>query len=211
MPPSRSAFLVFVRMGPGNSFHDEATIINSLFDEGLEIFHLRKPGLDISETDKLMEKIQPQFHTRLAIHQHHSMASKYGIKRLHYTEAARNTTDTQTLFQLKNSGYSLSTSIHQVNDYENISSCFMYTFFGPVFHSISKQGYHSTVKDDFVFPLLPNRPSVIAIGGIDEGNIKKAIAMKFTGVAVLGALWQQPDKAVEQFKALQITWKQAGR
>ena len=41
---------------------DEATIINGLFGEGLEIFHLRKPGMAISEIDKLMEKIQPAYY-----------------------------------------------------------------------------------------------------------------------------------------------------
>ena len=190
---------------------DEATIINGLFDEGLEIFHVRKPGIDIFEIDELMKKIKSEYYQQIAIHQHHQMANRYGIQRFHFTEAARNEADEQNLIQLKNSGCSLSTSIHQVSDYQSISSCFAYTFFGPVFNSISKQGYHATIGDDFVFPLLPDRPQVISIGGIDEANIQRAISMKFTGVAVLGALWQQPHNAVEKFKALQKIWEQSGQ
>ena len=189
----------------------EAAIINALFDEGLEVFHLRKPGVAIAEIDQLMKKIQPEYHTRIAIHQQHQMVKQYEIVRLHFTEIARRETDNEKLKQLKNNGYYLSTSIHQVGEYANISSCFAYTFFGPVFNSISKQGYTSTLQQGFVFPVLENHPQVIAIGGINAENIQNAIDMNFKGVAVLGSIWQRPDKSIEQFKVLQQVWKQAGR
>ncbi|WP_204280099.1 hypothetical protein, partial [Raoultella ornithinolytica] len=43
---------------------------------------------------------------------------------------------------------------------------------------------------------------LIAIGGIDEHNCVKAFDMGFTGVAVLGAIWQSTEP-VKQFKKLQ--------
>lgn len=190
---------------------DEANIINALFEEGLQIFHLRKPAMAVTEIDELMKKIEPAYYNRIAIHQHHQMAKQYSINRLHFTEPARKTADEQTFIQLKSAGCNLSTSIHQTNEYKNISPCFSYTFFGPVFNSISKQEYHSGITDDFVFPVLANHPEVIAIGGITTGNAQKAITMNFRSIAVLGAVWQNPDKSVEQFKALQKAWKQAGQ
>lgn len=190
---------------------DEAAIINALFGEGLKVLHLRKPGIDVSEIDQLMEKIQSEYHTRIALHQHHQLAKQYEIKRLHFTEVARKITDEENLIQLKSSGYYLSTSIHQASEYEKISPCFAYTFFGPVFNSISKQKYHSILPGGFAFPVLANHPEVIAIGGINAGNMQNAVEMNFKGIAVLGAIWQNPDKSVEQFKALQKVWKQAGR
>jgi len=190
---------------------DEATIINALFDEGLETLHLRKPDLEADEMKKLIEHVKPQFHHRIALHQHHEMAGDLGINRLHFTEGKRKEMNVGELARLKGSDNMLSTSIHRTESYRNLSSYFDYAFFGPVFNSISKQGYVSTLSDGFVFPVRLNLPKVIALGGIDASNIQRARDMKFDGVAVLGAIWKKPDEGIAQFKLIQKAWKQADR
>ena len=190
---------------------DEATIINNLFEEGLEILHIRKPGVAMDEIRGLIQKIKPQYHHRIALHQHHELARDFGIKRLHYTETNRRKMSDEALIKLKPENYILSTSIHQVQEYNSLSTLFDYTFFGPVFNSISKQEYASSLKNDFVFPANDDHPKVIAIGGIDATNIQQAMDMQFNGVAVLGTIWQKPEESIQQFKAIQKAWKQTGR
>ena len=198
---------------------DEAIIINALFDEGLEVLHLRKPDYGKDEIRSLMEKIKPQYYNRIALHHHHELADDFGINRLHYSEANRPPNPQKGLQQplacieapLGGLGAFLSTSIHNVEDYKNLSSSFAYTFFGPVFDSISKVGYTSSLSGDFVFPVEPGLPKVIAMGGIDPANIQKAKEMKFDGVAVLGTIWSKPENSISQFKALQKAWEQTGR
>lgn len=190
---------------------DEAAIINALFDDGLDILHLRKPGVTADEMRRLIEKLKPQFRHQIALHQHHGIAGDLGINRLHFTEAKRIEMDEEKLAQLKGSNNILSTSIHQTEAYLNLSPYFDYTFFGPVFNSISKQGYASALYDNFVFPVRLNHPKVIAIGGIDASNIQQAMDMKFDGVAILGAIWEKPNKGFGQFKLIQKAWKKAGR
>ena len=190
---------------------DEATIINALFDEGLEILHLRKPDAAVDEIRILIEKIKPQYHYQIALHQNHEIAADYGIKRLHFTESNRKELHEKPLIQLKVTNFIFSTSFHKVAEYHSLSFSFVYTFFGPVFNSISKQGYVSTLPVDFVFPVQVNHPKVIAIGGIDAANIQKAMHMQFDGVAALGTIWQKPGESIQQFKALQKAWKQTGR
>ena len=190
---------------------DEATIINALFDEELEILHVRKPDAEINELRALIEKIHSTYHHRIALHQHHEIATDYGIKRLHFIEEKRNEMSEEALIQFKTDKNILSTSIHQVEAYNTLPACFEYTFFGPVFNSISKQGYTSSVKNDFVFPVKDNHPKVIAIGGIDATNIQQAMNMQFNGAAILGAIWQKPGESIQQFKAVQKAWKQTGR
>jgi len=186
---------------------DEAANINYLFDEGLKILHIRKPGVAVDEIKVLIEKIKPQYHHQIALHQHHEIAGDFGINRLHFTEAKRKEMIEEALIKLKSAKYILSTSIHKVEEYKSLSSCFDYTFFGPVFNSISKQGYNSSITEDFIFPVRENRPKVIAIGGINITTVQKINDMKFSGVAVLGAIWETPDESIQQFKALQKTWK----
>ncbi|HZK96571.1 MAG TPA: thiamine phosphate synthase [Prolixibacteraceae bacterium] len=190
---------------------NEASIINALFDEGLEILHVRKPGVAIDEMSALIEQIKPQYLHQVALHQHLEIAGDLGIHRLHFTEVKRKKVSEEKLMQLKRENNMLSTSIHQTEEYQNLSPYFDYSFYGPVFDSISKQGYTSTNPDDFIFPVQLNRPRVIAIGGIDSTNIQKAVNMQFYGVAVLGTIWQKPGESIQQFKALQKAWKQTGR
>ncbi|GAC1448983.1 MAG: thiamine phosphate synthase [Chitinophagaceae bacterium] len=189
----------------------EITIIRALFDAGLEILHIRKPAITAAESGELIEKIPSKYHHRVALHQHHEVAGDYGIRRLHFTEIKRMEMTEESLMQLKARNYILSSSIHAVTDYKNVPASFDYTFFGPVFNSISKKGYTSAVNDGFIFPAHVNQPKVIAIGGIDATNIRKAGNMKFDGAAVLGAIWQKPRESVEQFKKLQKAWNQTGR
>lgn len=190
---------------------NEANIINSLFDEGLELLHVRKPGIETGELKKFIEKINTEYLDRIALHQGHESARGFGINRLHFTETKRQEMQEEELMQLKEENKILSTSIHQVHEYNNLSRCFEYTFFGPVFNSISKPGYVSSVTKDFVFPILEGHPAVIGIGGIDVTNIMETKGMKFNGVALLGAIWQKPDQSIEIFKILQKEWNQPGQ
>ena len=190
---------------------NEAKLINGLFDAGLKIFHLRKPNIEQKEIDILLNNVDAKYYAQIALHQHHQMAKEYGINRLHFTETKRKQTDNKVLIDLKANGKILTTSIHQVLEYAELSTCFAYTFFGPVFNSISKLGYASTMGRDFKMPVLQNHPKAIAIGGITGDNLQEAISKQFDGVAALGTIWQQPEHSIEQFKTLQKAWKQTGR
>ena len=190
---------------------NEAKLINGLFEVGLKIFHLREPGIDQKEIDILLNTIDAKYHAQIALHQHHQMAKEYGINRLHFTEIKRKETCNKVLNDLKADGNILTTSIHQVSEYAKLSPCFAYTFFGPVFNSISKLGYAATMGSDFKMPVLQNHPKAIAIGGITHDNLQEAMSRQFDGVAALGTIWQQPEYSIEQFKNLQKAWKQTGR
>lgn len=190
---------------------DEANIINALFNEELELLHIRKPEASVDELRALIEKIDSKYYNQIALHQQHELAKEFGIKRLHFTEAKRKEMSQEELITIRAADNILSTSIHQTEDYKTLPTSFEYTFFGPVFNSISKQGYTSAITHDFIFPIQKNKTKVFAIGGIDVTNIQQAIKMQFDGAAVLGTIWQKPEESIQQFKALQKAWKQSDR
>lgn len=76
-------------------------------------------------------------------------------------------------------------------------------FLNPVFNSISKAGYTGFADASFILQKSVNQPEVIALGGIDATNIHQLKTMNFDGAAVLGSIWQNPEKAVFNFKVLQ--------
>lgn len=181
---------------------DESIIINRLFEAGLECFHVRKPGITVKTIRELISDISPDYYNRISLHQFHEMAKEFGIKRLHFTEQARAGVSVSNLEDQVAGGYTLSTSIHELATLSGLNY-FSYTFYGPVFESLSKPGYKSHVDDQFRLNKREDgNLEVIALGGIDVSNLKKAKAMNFDGVAVLGAIWNEPDKAIINFTNL---------
>lgn len=174
----------------------EASLINQLFDEGLSVLHLRKPDSTSQELVLLLQEINPDHYSKIALHSHHYLAKSFGIKRLHYTQASRKQlTDFNLLEQ--NTEYILSTSVHSIDEYNALSSRFDYTFLSPVFDSISKNDYKAQ-EFDLAFK-KKSHIKLIALGGVKDDNCEKAFEMGFDGVALLGSIWKSDNK-IESFK-----------
>jgi thiamine-phosphate pyrophosphorylase len=180
----------------------EAAIIQQLFEEGLECFHLRKPEAGEQELRQLLDAIPAVYHNRIAMHGFFHLMPVYNLHRWHFREEHRQATTVETLSQLKDKGYTLSTSVHDLQTIQGLSLHFSYTFFSPVFDSISKQQYKGVTRDDFYLRDEQKSIPVMALGGIDAGNIEKVAAMNFDGAAVLGTIWNDPAKAIEHFKTI---------
>jgi thiamine-phosphate pyrophosphorylase len=178
--------------------NDEAHHINAMFDEGLQIFHLRKPDSNAAAIVELLRKIDSRHHSKISLHQHYHLASEFGISRIHHPEKIRKSIRDDELLLLNQSCFTLSTSIHKTK--EEVSQSYDYVFFGPVFNSISKRGYHS--KFDQQSAVSTCAVKRFAIGGVDERNCSKALQMGFDGVAILGAIWRSND-VIASFKKIQ--------
>jgi len=184
-------------------FPGEAAIIQQLFAEGLELFHLRKPEADEQSMRQLIEAIPAVYHSRIVMHGFFHLMSAYDIHRWHYREEHRQKMERAgTLLEGHPPKRIFSTSVHDLQTLQQLPSLFAYTFFSPVFDSISKQQYKGVAGNDFYLNNEQKAVRVIALGGIDEGNVSKVTAMNFDGAAVLGAIWKEPDKAVENYKKI---------
>ncbi|WP_339703046.1 thiamine phosphate synthase [Algoriphagus aquimarinus] len=182
--------------------NDEAKIINKLFKSGLEYLHVRKPADTEEQVRKLIAGIDTDYYPRLSLHQHHCLAEEFGIKRLHYTENERGKLKNNTLEGLINNGFILSTSVHDLSLLASLNE-YHYVFFGPVYNSISKQGYKSVLPPEFKLSTMKALPLVIGIGGIEAKNIDRIKTMNFDGAAILGSIWKNTEQAVENFKIIQ--------
>ena len=184
-------------------FPAEAKLVNQLFEQGLSCFHLRKPNASCAEIAKLLNEINSRFHPLISLHQGHEVAHEYSINRLHFSEQSRQNSSASRWENLKKNGSTLSTSIHNLQDLPHLSNFFDYTFFSPVFNSISKEGYKGVLRENFKLA-KDNIPSqIIALGGISSLNISKIKKHGFDGAAVLGCLWQKSENALAEFRKLQ--------
>lgn len=181
----------------------EAHILNQLFAEGMEFFHLRKPAYAQAQVEALLSQIAPAHYPKIALHHFHPGAERFGIKRMHYPERHRAQTSLPEWEAQRAQGRRLSTSVHDVETLQHLPSCFDYAFFSPVFTSISKPGYAAVLPPDFYLTEPVKAVPVIALGGVEAGTIAQVRKMNFDGAAVLGAIWKNPLKAVASFIDLQ--------
>lgn len=180
-------------------FKGEPELINVLFEQGMSVFHLRKQNCTKTQYGALISGIDTKYHDRIALHQFHDLVAEFpAIKRIHYPEWLRK----ETLNDILNvKGLLLSTSIHQLDSLKDINQ-FNYSFYGPVFNSLSKPDYKGIANKSFMIS-GQNSTKLIALGGIDVEKILKVKEMGFDGLAVLGAIWNTSAKAVHHFKLIQ--------
>ena len=55
----------------------EESIINRLFENGLHLLHLRKPGGSRKDYENFIQKIIPAFRNRIVIHDHFGLVKTY--------------------------------------------------------------------------------------------------------------------------------------
>lgn len=184
---------------------NEHQLLNSLFDNGLERFHLRKPDFSLQEMETYIQQVPLIYRSKIVLHSHHELVDKYQLKGKHKTSVA--------IDNVGNTQY-ISTSIHSLNELIDCNNAYEYVFLSPVFDSISKKGYKSNFDTEELKHFFKNKTSngsfsfreVIALGGINQYNAQTALQIGFSGVAVLGSIWLS-DNPVNAFKEISASCK----
>ena len=185
---------MIVIITPPHTLPDEEHIVNRLFESGLHLLHLRKPGADRDTLEHYIRGIRPHFRERVVLHDHFELAEEYGLRGIHlkYNEA-RTFTGRDRLAHV-------SVSCHSFEEIDALPFEPNYVFLSPVFDSISKPGYPSAFAPEYLKEnLQKRRVPVIALGGITAEKVAECRKMGFRGVALLGHVWEQPSEAVARF------------
>lgn len=181
---------------------NEINIIDSLFEEGLSLLHIRKPDFSELEMAQFIHQIKLEFRSKLVLHNHHQLADDFGVSRIHFSEKERKYEVGSPARFSKPCRYK-STSTHSVEDFNSLENGFDYAFLSLVFTSISKEDYHPKANLFEALKLRTNfNTKVIALGGIDSKNIEKTLSNGFDDVALLGSIWNH-ETPIKQFKLCQ--------
>ncbi|MCQ2237070.1 MAG: thiamine phosphate synthase [Bacteroidales bacterium] len=169
---------------------DEAKKINLLFEEGIRRLHMRKPDATSEEVGRLVAQIDERWYERISVHYHFDVAEAFSLGGVHLSgrtpEAPKRWTGL------------ISASCHSLEEIELRKTRLDYCFLSPIFDSISKEGYKSAFTTTELEAardrgLIDNK--VIALGGINEENIKTVRDLGFGDYAVLGAIWKGQNSA----------------
>ena len=176
---------------------NEISTIESLFEEGLSLLHIRKPDFSELEMAQFIHIIRLEFRSKLVLHNHHELAEDFGINRIHFSEK-----DRKSIFSICQDQKILSTSTHSIEDFNSLENDFDYAFLSPVYKSISKVDYHPKENLFEALKRRTNHKTIIALGGIDAKNIKETLENGFDDVALLGTIWNN-ENTIKQFKLCQ--------
>ena len=157
---------------PPTYFVEEDKIITALFEEGLDILHLRKPHTAPMYAERLLSLIPEQYHKRIVVHGHFYLKEEYRLKGIHLNNRNPNLPE--------NYKGHISRSCHSLEEI--------------------KKAHKAGIIDK----------KVIALGGIDEDNIRQVKDYGYGGAAIMGAIWNRFDTCcdcdyaclIEHFKKL---------
>jgi thiamine-phosphate pyrophosphorylase len=173
--------------------NNEHEIVCSLFENGLNCYHLRKPDFTREQMEEILELVPKEYLGRIVLHSHHGLVEQFQLKGAH----------SKLPFYSSSEGKSLSASFHSIEECIGCKEEYDYAFLSPVFDSISKRNYKATLDKEKLSSFLngSGRKEIIAMGGINEQTIPVAKEYGFDGVATLGAVWMADDP-VEKFRRL---------
>ncbi|WP_299711762.1 thiamine phosphate synthase [uncultured Tenacibaculum sp.] len=179
---------------------NEAILLNQLFDNGLEILHLRKPSFDIEGYRSLLKEINPEHYQKIMIHQFHYLCAEFVLKGIHIQEQPRLDLGEKLegyVSLYMSEGFKVSSSFHEPEVLDTCEINFDYHLLSPVFSSISKQGYEGRG-----FDVNHIEKTIIGMGGVNANTIPKVLELGYKGIGVLGGIWntEDPIKSFEDIK-----------
>ncbi|MBK22205.1 MAG: hypothetical protein CMP63_07865 [Flavobacteriales bacterium] len=190
------------------SVDNEIDIVVRLFELGLTSFHLRKSHYSKQKMRNYLDKIPSVYHNRIIIHSHHKLVKKYNLKGIHLSSKDRRSSFKNWLniksLKRRNPFLRVSTSFTTISELNKYNDLYDYVFLSPIFDSTSKKKYQSGFKEySLTSATQRSNYNVVALGGVDVDNIKKAFNMGFWGCGFLSTIWNSPNPA-DKFQQLKL-------
>lgn len=187
-----------------DKFKSEIDPILTLFEQDLEVLHVRKPGFSEKKMAEYLRMIPSKYHNRLVIHSHFSLLGKFKLLGIHLGKKDRADTFRNRLrlkwLRLRHSNLTVSTSFHNLMSLSEDTRSFSYVFLSPIFDGISKKSHGGGFKSDQLKKALRNSSHrVVGMGGINAERISKIKDVGFYGAAILGAVWSAGEDPVNAF------------
>lgn len=167
-------------------FVEEDKILHSLFEEGLDILHLRKPGTEPVYSERLLTLLPEEHHQQIVVHDHFYLKDEFNLKGIHLNR--------RNLEKPADYRGHVSRSCHTIEELRQAKKACDYVFLSPIYDSISKEDYHSAFDSATLERAAAEGwidGKVMALGGVTRENMGVLKAFGFGGLVILGDLWNR--------------------
>jgi len=167
-------------------FVEEDKILTTLFEEGLDILHLRKPKSEPVFCERLLTLIPDEYHKRIIVQDHFYLKEEFnllGIHLSHHNPVAPS--DYKDM---------VSRTCYTLEEVKNLKPKSKYVVLKNVFDSISEPEYVSRFSNDQLVDA--SRQGIIdrhvmAQGGICLEKFDQVKDYGFGGVVIRGDIWKR--------------------
>ena len=169
-------------------FVEEDKILTTLFEEGMENMHLRKPNSSPMYSERLLSLLSENYYHEISVHDHYYLKTEYGLGSIHIDNPDDAIPE----------GYKgkFSRTCTEISQLKSLKRKAEYVFLEGIFDSIS----NPASKSEFTIQELEAAANgglidkhVYALGGMNLDNIKIAKDLGFGGVVICGDLWNRFD------------------
>ncbi len=167
-------------------FVEEDKILTTLFEEGLDILHLRKPKSEPVFCERLLTLMPNEYHKRIVVHDHFYLKEEFNLMGIHLSH--HNPTKPADYHDM------VSRTCYTLEEVSELRPQSQYVILKNVFDSISEPRYVSRFTDEQLHQAARQGiidKHVMAQGGIALENLDKVRDYGFGGVIIRGDIWKR--------------------
>ena len=167
-------------------FVEEDKILTTLFEEGLDILHLRKPKSEPVFCERLLTLIPDEFHKRIVVQDHFYLKEEFNLLGIHLSH--HNPTAPSDYNDM------VSRTCYTLEEVQELKPKSKYVVLKNVFDSISEPQYVSRFTNEQLHDAARQGiidRHVMAQGGISLENLDNIKDYGFGGVVIRGDIWKR--------------------
>ena len=166
-------------------FVEEDKILSALFEEGLDMLHINKPGAEPLYAERLLTLLPKSCYDRISVHQHYYLKQEYDLRGIHIDNPR----------QAVPYGFRrhVTRSTPNIGDVKEMKKQHDYVMLHSLFDSL-----HDQVKASLSIEELEEArrlgiidKKVYALGGMSLESVQMAKDLGFGGVVICGDLWNR--------------------
>lgn len=174
-------------------FIEEDKIITLLFEEGLDILHLRKPETPAMYSERLLTLIPEKYHKHIVTHEHFYLKEEFNLMGIHLN--ARNPREPHDY-----AGH-ISCSCRTIEEVSKKKHFYDYLFLKAMYENDADGGRLSNFTAEEIREAAKKGiidTEVMAFGGITPENILEIKDFGFGGSVIMNDLWNKFDPCCDQ-------------
>lgn len=179
-------------------FIEEHAILTALFEEGIELVHLRKPNAEPILCERLLSLIPDTYRRNIVTHDHFYLKNEYDLKGIHLNE--RNSEAP------KDFRGSISTTVSTLEEVIQLKKEMDYLFLPSIYKEATRDCFATPYSANMLKEQIRKKvidKKVMALGNMEVETIEQLKELGFHGVVINHAIWDRFNiHTTQDFKEL---------
>jgi thiamine-phosphate pyrophosphorylase len=179
-----------------------------LFENGLEIFHVKKNKWSKAKMKTYLKAFPSKYHNRLVLHSHYSLAISFKLRGIHIGKRQKQSRIRLGLqlayLQALRPKLKVTTSFYNIQELISAKGHYDYALLKPVFDRHGTRTFSSLFnKKQLENAIEKSRNRIFALGGVTQDKIETARECGFAGVALQNTFWNKHENRKQFFQDIQ--------